>query len=181
MLTRSSSRQARDIADQGSNPEGEITVQKCEEILSQESLSFMDKVKASSISDEDYEDLVTISESMAKKITDQETYLKGAMRQMKIKVQVIAWMVTKKQVLCGSPTSCKHLQEVCQFSREVCLYVFLKVGARSAATSPSPSRHRQATGEEELLREDISSLQMIEPFSFIVACDAARSVTMLNS
>ncbi|XP_066365916.1 uncharacterized protein [Miscanthus floridulus] len=154
MLTRSSSRQARDIADQGysSNPEGEITVQKCEEILSQESLSFMDKVKASSISDEDYEDLVTISESMAKKITDQETYLKGAMRQMKIKVQVIAWMVTKKQV-----------------------------GARSAATSPSPSRHRQATGEEELLREDISSLQMIEPFSFIVACDAARSVTMLNS
>ncbi|CAD6334383.1 unnamed protein product [Miscanthus lutarioriparius] len=67
MLTRSSSRQARDIADQGSNPEGEITVQKCEEFLSQ----------ASSISDEDYEDfLVTISESMAKKITDQETYLK---------------------------------------------------------------------------------------------------------
>jgi len=34
-------------------------------------------LQASSISDEDYEDfLVTISESMAKKITDQETYLK---------------------------------------------------------------------------------------------------------
>ena len=33
-------------------------------------------LQASSISDEDYEDfLVTISESMAKKITDQETYL----------------------------------------------------------------------------------------------------------
>ena len=51
---------------------------------------------------------------------------------------------------------------------------FLKVGASSAATSPSPSRRRQATGEEELLWEDISSLQMIEPFSFIVALARAH-------
>ncbi|CAD6332659.1 unnamed protein product [Miscanthus lutarioriparius] len=98
---------AREIVEQSSNPEGGITVQKCEEILSQvfvgqtrvlegfrhlveagdpskddhplrHALSFMDKVKdSSSISNEDYRDfLVTLSESMTKKITNQETYLK---------------------------------------------------------------------------------------------------------
>lgn len=34
---------------------------------------------------------------------------------MKTIVQIIAWMVTKKQELRG-PTSRKHLEEVCQFS-----------------------------------------------------------------
>ncbi|XP_066367323.1 paired amphipathic helix protein Sin3-like 6 isoform X3 [Miscanthus floridulus] len=98
---------AREIVEQSSNPEGGITVQKCEEILSQVfvgqtrvlegfrhlveagdpskddhplrlALSFMNKVKdSSSISNEDYRHfLVTLSELMTKKITNQETYLK---------------------------------------------------------------------------------------------------------
>ena len=55
------------------------------------------------------------------------------------------------------------------------VYMFFEGGRelrRNLALSfPAPAIHRR---EEELLREDISSLQMIEPFSFIVALARAH-------
>ncbi|CAD6342044.1 unnamed protein product [Miscanthus lutarioriparius] len=144
-----------------SNPEGEITVQKCEEFLSQ----------ASSISDEDYEDfLVTISESMAKKITDQETYLKN---NWTVVLQPFVF-VSKESYAPDENHSASHSLDGNEETGTLWISDFLQTSTRGgrelrrnlALSFPAPASHRR---EEELLREDISSLQMIEPFSFIVA------------
>jgi len=146
-------------------------------------------LQASSISDKDYKDfLVTISESMAKKDHWSRDIPKGVCfswwfveNNWTVVLQPFVF-VSKESYAPDENQSASHSLDGNEETGTLWISDFLQTSTRGVSvfpanilqTSPSPSRRRQATGEEELLREDISSLQMIEPFSFIVALARAH-------